>query len=374
MKDSTEKKDGLIRGNVLGKRGNENARSVITPDPWLRHDEVGVPDVIADKLCVPEPVNPWSRAHGGAVTARHPLRVLTEQHQVRLLAAGESLPDGCTLMRPLQDGDYVLLGRQPTMSNHSMCGYKLRRVPGQTLRFHPNGTVKFNADFDGDEMNILVPGSTASEAEVRCLAAVDRSMLSEATSRPTVGAHQVSAHLLDPARTSRLPGGRAPDPPPRSASRQEGPCSVPVPRLSAQRSWVGAPSPRETWNPDGGLFVLHDSFSSIMRITRRTSQCTREQLIRSPCDTTAGTMASACSRKTATKPCWAPCTVTHRGSCTFPRWRHSSRLWIRRVDIAPVRTRGLRHMVGCQFFRSAVSGSRTLRQATTSCLRWHHCV
>lgn len=190
MKESTEKKEGLIRGNVLGKRGNENARSVITPDPWLCHDEVGVPDVIADKLCMPEPVNPWSRARGGAVTARGPLRVLTEQHLVRLLAAGEALPDGCTLMRPLCDGDYVLFGRQPTMSNMSMCGARVRRVQGSTIRMHPDNCPKYNADFDGDEMNITVPGSAASEAEVRYLAAVSRSILSEATSRPVVGAHQ----------------------------------------------------------------------------------------------------------------------------------------------------------------------------------------
>ena len=55
---------------------------------------------------------------------------------------------------------------------------------------HPDNCPKYNADFDGDEMNVTVPGSAASEAEVRCLAAVGRSMLSEATARPVVGAHQ----------------------------------------------------------------------------------------------------------------------------------------------------------------------------------------
>ena len=85
MKESTEKKAGLIRGNVLGKRGNENARSVISPDPSLRHHQVGVPDSVCAKLCIPEPVNSWSRAHGGVTHGKWPMRILTDSHIVRVL-------------------------------------------------------------------------------------------------------------------------------------------------------------------------------------------------------------------------------------------------------------------------------------------------
>jgi len=180
----------LIRNNILGKRGHENARSTITPDPHLKHGQVGVPYDICARLCVPEPVNPWSRANGALMAGKWPLRMLNEKHFVMLVKNKDEVADDSTIMSPLGAGNYVLFGRQPTLSNKSMWGMEVVPMPGKTIRFHPDMCPPLNADFDGDEMNINVPGSVESDAEVRMLASVSKGLLAEAYSSPAFGAHQ----------------------------------------------------------------------------------------------------------------------------------------------------------------------------------------
>ena len=192
MKESIQKKEGLIRANILGKRGNENGRSTISPDSFLKQGQVGVPYVICDKLCVPEPLNAWSRAHGATASGKWPIRLLTETHLVKLVDQDDDQPDGSTLMVPLRKGEYVLFGRQPTMSNKSLWGMEVVPMPGKTLRFHPNICPPLNADFDGDEMNINAPGSAESASEIRNLASVRVGILAEAYSAPSFGVHQVT--------------------------------------------------------------------------------------------------------------------------------------------------------------------------------------
>lgn len=76
------------------------------------------------------------------------------------------------------------------MSNKSMWGMEVVRMPGKTFRFHPDLCPPFNADYDGDEMNITVPGSSESAAEVRRIASLPDGLLNEANSKPSIGAHQ----------------------------------------------------------------------------------------------------------------------------------------------------------------------------------------
>jgi len=189
LKESLERKAGAFRMEVLGKRIPTCGRAVITPDPQLRQGQVGVPRRMAERLLVQEPVNDWSRATLSALPGT--VRVLTEQHTATIRAANEPMHDGCIAMRGLRDGDHVLFGRQPTLSNHSNQAYEVVVVDGDTLRFHPDCCTKFNADFDGDEMNVFPPPSYASAVELRELATLEEGLLSDATSAPVVGSHQV---------------------------------------------------------------------------------------------------------------------------------------------------------------------------------------
>ena len=86
--------------------------------------------------------------------------------------------------RHLQDGDIVLLNRQPTLHEGSMLAQGIVIKPGKTLRFNLSINKSFNADFDGDEMNIHVPASLESEAELRHLSASKFKIISAQSSKP----------------------------------------------------------------------------------------------------------------------------------------------------------------------------------------------
>ena len=74
---------------------------------------------------------------------------------------------GDVVHRHLQDGDYVVLNRQPTLHSASMQAMRIRIGNGKTLKFNLAITKSFNADFDGDEMNIYVPQTPEAQAEVK---------------------------------------------------------------------------------------------------------------------------------------------------------------------------------------------------------------
>ena len=195
-------KEGRFRGNLSGKRVDFSARTVISPDPWISINEVGVPVRIAMELTVPERVTEWNieemrelvkrgpENHPGANYIIRPdgKRVkITDKNRDKL---SEELGPGYIVERHLKDGDVVLFNRQPSLHRMSIMAHIVRVMPYKTFR--PNLCVcpPYNADFDGDEMNLHVPQSEEARAEARILMLVQEHIISPRFGGPIIGTVQ----------------------------------------------------------------------------------------------------------------------------------------------------------------------------------------
>jgi len=161
-------KEGRLRGNLMGKRVDFSARTVITPDPNLRLDQLGVPEEIAKNLTVPEIVTEHNQAYLRELVNRganhHPGAKYIINTVGRLIdlsvlqnRTDQHLEIGYTVERHLQDDDYVIFNRQPSLHKMSLMGHRVKVLPFQTFRLNLSATTPYNADFDGDEMNMHVP-------------------------------------------------------------------------------------------------------------------------------------------------------------------------------------------------------------------------
>ncbi|XP_023211114.1 DNA-directed RNA polymerase I subunit RPA1-like [Centruroides sculpturatus] len=176
MKQILEKKEGLFRKHMMGKRVDYAARSVISPDPYIMSDEVGIPMVFATKLTYPQPVTPWNirelrqavingpNVYPGAVLVKKEdgsvVKLSPTNHIQREAIAKKLLTPSHfnkksqgnkIVYRHLQSGDILLLNRQPTLHKPSIMGHRVRVLPGEkTLRLHYANCKCYNADFDGE--------------------------------------------------------------------------------------------------------------------------------------------------------------------------------------------------------------------------------
>ena len=196
-------KEGRLRGNLMGKRVDFSARTVITPDPNLRLDQLGVPIQIAMNLTVPEIVtshnydylktlvdrgaNDWPGAKyikriDGRYIDLAVLQNRTDQH----------LEVGYTVERHLCNDDYVIFNRQPSLHKMSLMGHRVKVLPFQTFRLNLSVTSPYNADFDGDEMNMHVPQSLETKAEVKEIMHVPRQIVAPQGNKPCMGIVQDS--------------------------------------------------------------------------------------------------------------------------------------------------------------------------------------
>ncbi|XP_016947411.1 DNA-directed RNA polymerase I subunit RPA1 [Drosophila biarmipes] len=186
LKQVIEKKDGLIRKHMMGKRVNYAARTVITPDPNINVDEIGIPDIFAKKLSYPVPVTEWNvtelrkmvkngpDVHPGAnyiqdrngFTTYIPAdNAAKRESMAKLLLSNPK--DGVKIVhRHVLNGDVLLLNRQPSLHKPSIMAHKARILHGEkTFRLHYSNCKAYNADFDGDEMNAHYPQSEVARAE-----------------------------------------------------------------------------------------------------------------------------------------------------------------------------------------------------------------
>ncbi|KAH6939840.1 hypothetical protein HPB50_021885 [Hyalomma asiaticum] len=181
IKQRLKSKEGRIRGNLMGKRVDFSARTVITPDPNLRINEVGVPRSIAQNLTFPEIVTPFNidkmhdlvrRGNNQYPGAKYIIRDNGERIDLRFhpKASDLHLQCGYRVERHVRDGDIIVFNRQPTLHKMSMMGHKIKVLPWSTFRMNLSVTTPYNADFDGDEMNLHVPQSLETRAEVEQLA------------------------------------------------------------------------------------------------------------------------------------------------------------------------------------------------------------
>ncbi|MFC2135840.1 DNA-directed RNA polymerase subunit A' [Bacteroidota bacterium] len=195
-------KEGRIRHNLAGKRTNFSARTVISPDPKLNINEVGVPQIIAMKLTVPERTTEWNIKHvkkfienGPAI---HPganyiirpdgkRKKITDETKEQLL---EELQPGFIVERHLCDGDISLFNRQPSLHRMSMMCHRVKVLPGLTLRLNPAVCAPYNADFDGDEMNLHIPQTEEAMAEAEVLMEVQTQLISPRYGLSIIGCNQ----------------------------------------------------------------------------------------------------------------------------------------------------------------------------------------
>ncbi|PSC74762.1 beta and beta-prime subunits of DNA dependent RNA-polymerase [Micractinium conductrix] len=206
IKQQLEKKEGLFRKNMMGKRVNFAARSVISPDVFLNGGEIGVPPYFAARLSFPERVTPWNvdklREAVLAGPGRNPGAVAVEDERGRVIllrkdkksrehvakqllgglggsgggaphrarasgtAGGGQYGGGRIVYRTMEDGDFMLTNRQPTLHKPGMMGHRARVMRSErTIRFHYANCSTFNADFDGDEINLHLPQDHFGRAE-----------------------------------------------------------------------------------------------------------------------------------------------------------------------------------------------------------------
>jgi DNA-directed RNA polymerase subunit A' len=191
-------KEGRIRKNLAGKRVNYSARSVVSPDPFIEFNEVGVPYEIAKIVTVSETVND-----------------LNMNHLKKLIKNGESYPGANYIIRPdgkrkkisedlkeeiitelevgykverhLQDGDIVLFNRYPSLHRASLMAHYVRVLNGRTFRMHPAVAAPYNADFDGDEVNIHSPQTEEARAEAKIILNVKRNLISPKNNTNYIG-------------------------------------------------------------------------------------------------------------------------------------------------------------------------------------------
>lgn len=195
-------KEGRFRGNLAGKRVNFSSRTVISPDPLIAIDEVGVPEMIAKELTLPVRVNErnikelketvlnGSEKWPGAnyiVRTDGRRKKITEMNKDDI---SEELDIGFMVERHIKDGDIVLFNRQPSLHRMSIMAHRARIMPFKTFRLNVAVCPPYNADFDGDEMNLHVPQTEEAQMEARSLMLVPYNIRSPRFSGPIIGAHR----------------------------------------------------------------------------------------------------------------------------------------------------------------------------------------
>ena len=193
-------KEGRFRGSLSGKRVDFSSRTVISPDPNLDLSEVGVPESVAKKLTIPEIVTEWNIEKLKRLVTNGPEKfpgvnyvVRPDGVKIRLdfvedrSIIADALEIGYLVERHLMDGDVVLFNRQPSLHQMSIMAHHVRVLPGKTFRLHPSVCPPYNADFDGDEMNLHVPQSEEARAEAILLMRVQEQLISPRFGGPIIG-------------------------------------------------------------------------------------------------------------------------------------------------------------------------------------------
>ncbi len=205
------KKEGRFRGNLSGKRVNFSARTVISPDPFISINDVGIPLEIAKEMTIQAKVTKNNvnelkkvilngpRKHPGAnyiLRSDGMRKKITEDNKKEI---SEEIDVGYIVERHLIDGDITLMNRQPSLHRMSMMAHRARIMPYQTLRINLAVTIPYNADFDGDEMNLHVPQTEEAQTEAEMLMLAEKHIRSPRYGSPIISCkhdHITGAYLL----------------------------------------------------------------------------------------------------------------------------------------------------------------------------------
>ncbi|KAF8073189.1 rpa1 [Scenedesmus sp. PABB004] len=235
VRQQLEKKEGLFRKNMMGKRVNYAARSVISPDPYIGAGEIGVPPYFATRLSFPEAVTPWNVERLRAMVTNghetHPGALAVEDCNGKTVLLSRLKPQqreaiakqllqpsftagggrragrggagaapggaggvgvgggrGKVVHRHLLDGDVMLTNRQPTLHKPGLMAHRARVLAGErTIRMHYANCATFNADFDGDEINLHLPQDHLGRAEGYGIVHADRQFIVPTDGKPIRG-------------------------------------------------------------------------------------------------------------------------------------------------------------------------------------------
>lgn len=205
-------KQGRFRGNLSGKRVDFSGRTVISPDPNLRVDEVAVPELVAKNMTYPEVVSRYNKEKlrsrirngmkkwpGANYLSRkgQSFKVFLKYGNLNQMA--ENLEEGDVVERHLEDGDVILFNRQPSLHKLSILSHFAKIRPHRTFRLNECVCNPYNADFDGDEMNLHVPQTEEARAEAMELMGVKNNLATPKNGEPIISAIQdfiTAAYLL----------------------------------------------------------------------------------------------------------------------------------------------------------------------------------
>ena len=168
------KKEGLIRGNILGKRIDFSGRGVIVPDPTLELDECCLPYIMILDLFKLQVA-----------------KKLLERGKFKLLNVAIDYVDDCIeskhpslfkIAKFVAEGEVCLLNRQPSLHRLSMLGFKIKVSGDSVIKIHPLICAPYNADFDGDQMAVYVPVSKEAKQEI-----IDKFLVTKNFTNPSNG-------------------------------------------------------------------------------------------------------------------------------------------------------------------------------------------
>jgi DNA-directed RNA polymerase III subunit RPC1 len=205
-------KQGRFRGNLSGKRVDFSGRTVISPDPNLAINQVAIPLHVAKNLTYPERVSVYNkkklqeRVRNGADTWPGANYLTKKGHDYKLFlkygktdSIADQLQEGDVVERHIEDGDIVLFNRQPSLHKLSILSHRVKVRPWRTFRLNECVCTPYNADFDGDEMNLHVPQTEEARTEANQLMGVENNLVTPKNGEPIIAAIQdfiTAAYLL----------------------------------------------------------------------------------------------------------------------------------------------------------------------------------
>ena len=215
LADRLKSKEGRFRQNLTGKRVNFSARTVISPDPGISINEVGVPKVIATELTIPVTVTDENMEYVKELITMAPAwpsvnyiirtdgkrKKVTDETKEEII---KELVPGYIVERHLQNGDVVLFNRQPSLHRMSIMAHRVRVTPWRTFTLNLCSCAPYNADFDGDEMNLHVLQTEEAQAEAKLLMEVQNHIRSPRFGGPIVGGtedHMSGTYVLTRPKT-----------------------------------------------------------------------------------------------------------------------------------------------------------------------------
>lgn len=199
IKQRITPKAGRIRGNLMGKRVDGTARTVISPNPEIEMDQISVPILIAMTLTIPETVSKYNIdfltglvrngiSHPGAkyvtqTRGRNTVKLYlgyTNRENIQLQY-------GDIVNRFLMDDDWILFNRQPSLHRMSIMCHRVKISEAESFGMQLSVTPPYNADFDGDEMNMHILSSTISSTEAAVLMHVPTQIVSPQAGKAIMG-------------------------------------------------------------------------------------------------------------------------------------------------------------------------------------------